>query len=143
MRSVTTLKMLVLLTCLSTGGAALADPGNGQGRGHNKGGYYSARSESVVIVNDNDRGAIRSFLREKNCPPGLAKKDVPCVPPGQVKHQYNVGDVLVVDQPRSIWHALADIISPPPAGHRYVRTDTDVLLVTEGSNRIVDIIRAD
>lgn len=27
-----------------------------------------------------------------HCPPGLAKKAVPCVPPGRVKNRYKVGD---------------------------------------------------
>ena len=29
-----------------------------------------------------------------HCPPGLAKKTVPCVPPGQAKHLYRAGDYV-------------------------------------------------
>lgn len=29
-----------------------------------------------------------------HCPPGLAKKAVPCVPPGQVKNLYRTGDYI-------------------------------------------------
>ncbi|MEX5564695.1 excinuclease ABC subunit A [Pseudophaeobacter sp. 1A16562] len=39
-----------------------------------------------------------SFAAPKGCPPGLAKKSVPCVPPGQVgKHRgpHAVGDRLM------------------------------------------------
>jgi hypothetical protein len=32
----------------------------------------------------------------RNCPPGLAKKNVPCVPPGQAK-TYRIGDILPRD----------------------------------------------
>ncbi|WP_170606776.1 hypothetical protein [Ruegeria arenilitoris] len=35
--------------------------------------------------------------KSKHCPPGLAKKAVPCVPPGQVKNRYRVGDQIGSD----------------------------------------------
>lgn len=30
----------------------------------------------------------------KGCPPGLAKKNPPCIPPGQAKQAYRIGDSL-------------------------------------------------
>lgn len=37
-----------------------------------------------------------AFAKNKNghCPPGLAKKSVPCVPPGQAKKIYHNGDFI-------------------------------------------------
>ncbi|SLN68097.1 hypothetical protein [Ruegeria meonggei] len=32
-----------------------------------------------------------------HCPPGLAKKAVPCVPPGQAKNYYKKGDYIARD----------------------------------------------
>ncbi|WP_170463897.1 hypothetical protein [Ruegeria arenilitoris] len=32
-----------------------------------------------------------------HCPPGLAKKSIPCVPPGQAKKFYNTGDYITRD----------------------------------------------
>jgi Ni/Co efflux regulator RcnB len=32
-----------------------------------------------------------------HCPPGLAKKNPPCVPPGQARAQYDVGDRITDD----------------------------------------------
>jgi len=52
---------------------ALAKPGNGHGNPH----AYGAN------------GPVG--YGHGGCPPGLAKKAVPCVPPGQAKKLYNVG----------------------------------------------------
>ena len=43
--------------------------------------------------------AAGAYAAPKGCPPGLAKKAVPCVPPGQVKpsHGYQRGDVITGD----------------------------------------------
>ncbi|MBA4492102.1 hypothetical protein [Paracoccus sp. S1E-3] len=85
--------MIVLASVAAT--PVLADPGNGKGNGRgNKGGEQRRgdvdRHRNVIVVG--------------NCPPGLAKKDPPCVPPGQArKHDRDydrvyrrVGDVIRV-----------------------------------------------
>lgn len=69
-------------------------------------------------------------------PPGLAKKGG--VPPGQVR-QWQRGQVLPAGVahyalPRSLELALG----PPPAGHRYVRVATDILLLAIGTGIVVD-----
>lgn len=115
-------------------------------RGKHDDRYVHARGDNDVriVIGDNDRSVIRDFLRDdfrRDCPPGLAKKNNGCLPPGQAK-KFSRGDVLTV-RPQSIWHDLADLISPPPAGHRFVRVDRDVLLVSERNNRIIDLVTLD
>ena len=58
---------------------AVAKPGNGHGYGHGKG-------NAAFGVN----GPIGYGVG--GCPPGLAKKNPPCVPPGQAKKLYGLGD---------------------------------------------------
>lgn len=41
-------------------------------------------------------GQSSGFTRAADCPPGLAKKNPPCVPPGQA-HRYRRGDVIYGD----------------------------------------------
>lgn len=73
------MKQLILLagaTALAFAGAAVANPGHGHGNPHAYGvngpvGYGAG-----------------------GCPPGLAKKAVPCMPPGQAKKIYGVGQHL-------------------------------------------------
>jgi hypothetical protein len=61
----------------ATSGAALADPPPwAHGGGHGKHGGYEADS----------------YGGPRGCPPGLAKKHNGCLPPGQAKKMYGVGD---------------------------------------------------
>jgi Ni/Co efflux regulator RcnB len=73
-----------------------------------------------------------------HCPPGLAKKNNGCMPPGQAK-KWNVGQPL----PRDVVYypvpqPLIVQLGAPPAGHRYVRVASDILLVTVGTMMVVD-----
>jgi hypothetical protein len=99
---------------------------------------------SFVIV-DHDRSTVSTYYREEfargNCPPGLAKKDNGCLPPGQAKK------IWVVDQPLAptvVYYPLpSDLFSrltPPPAGYQYVRVDDDVLLMQTASRSVVNLV---
>ena len=73
------MKQLFLLagaTALGIAAPALAKPGNGHGNSH---GY-----------DDHGRGSQYGY-GIGGCPPGLAKKNNGCMPPGQAKKLYNVG----------------------------------------------------
>jgi len=59
---------------------AVAKPGNGHGNPHNYGNAYAYGTQGPVGYGVG------------GCPPGLAKKAVPCVPPGQARKQFGVGD---------------------------------------------------
>jgi hypothetical protein len=70
------------VAALGVAGPALAKPGNGHGNGHGHGNAYGYNVENQGFGQGYGAGG---------CPPGLAKKAVPCVPPGQAKKLYNVG----------------------------------------------------
>ena len=67
--------------------AAVRQDANDRGRGNDNRAVVVDRRDSTV-VNVSGRGADRSFIRLGSrglidgCPPGLAKKNPPCVPPG-------------------------------------------------------------
>ena len=94
---------------------------------------------------DNDhRGMIRDYygqeFRRGNCPPGLAKKNNGCLPPGQAK-KWAMGrplprDVLIYDFPPDLLRQLGRT----PEGYRYVRVASDILMVAVGTNMVVDAI---
>ena len=74
------------------------------------------------------------------CPPGLAKKNNGCMPPGQAR-KWALGyplprDVVYYEVPRS----LVIQIGIPPSGYRYVRVATDILMIAIGTRMIVDAI---
>jgi Ni/Co efflux regulator RcnB len=106
-----------------------------------------AREEVKVgaYFNDQHREAARAYYSQhysnaKNCPPGLAKKNNGCMPPGQAK-KWSVGEplprgVTLYPVPRPVLVQLP----PPPYGYRYVRVGNDIVLVQTQNNLIVDII---
>ncbi len=76
---------------------AMAD--NGHGKGHGKG--NSGKHKQHKGPDRDHRGHARYVA---DCPPGLAKKNPPCVPPGQVGKRYGtrVGDTLRIGDYRII-----------------------------------------
>lgn len=96
--------------------------------------------------NDRHRTTVHDYYGEQfrrgHCPPGLAKKNNGCMPPGHAKRwtvgQPLPGDVVFYDVPAEI----VTVLGPPPAGHRYVRVARDILLITIGTGMVLDGIDA-
>ena len=95
--------------------------------------------------NDTQRTAVRTYYgkqyRAGNCPPGLAKKNNGCMPPGQAR-KWNVGralpgDVVYYSVPQSVIIQLG----APPTGQRYVRVGSDILLLGIGTRMVIDAIQ--
>lgn len=94
--------------------------------------------------NDGQRRHAHQWYGEQyragRCPPGLAKKNNGCLPPGQAR-KWAIGQALpagVVYYP--VPQAVAVQIGLPPAGYRYVRVANDILLLAIGSRMVVDAI---
>lgn len=118
---------------------------NDEQRGDDK---SRGRAESKIgkgeYFDDHRRAAAHDYYHEQirsgHCPPGLAKKRNGCMPPGQAR-KWTTGrplprDVIFYDVPP----ALVVKIGQPPAGHRYVRVATDILLIAIGTGMVVDAI---
>jgi len=110
----------------------------GEGKGHGKG------KGGKKHFDDDKRYEVRHYYEEQyrrgHCPPGLAKKDNGCMPPGQAK-KWRVGhplpkDVVIYDVPR----ALVVKIGVPPEGYKYVRVAADILLIAIGTRMVADAI---
>ena len=98
-----------------------------------------------VVVVDRDRTLVRTYYRNEyaagRCPPGLAKKNNGCLPPGQAKKMWNVGQPLppqVVYYPiqRELWTQL----TPPPYGYEYVQVDDDIVLMLTATRVIAALV---
>lgn len=99
------------------------------------GGYFQPQQRTAV------QAYYGPILQSGRCPPGLAKKNNGCMPPGQAK-AYTLGrplpsQVIYYDVPPSV--SLQ--IGLPPAGHRYVRVAADILLIAVGTGMVVDAIQ--
>lgn len=75
------------------------------------------------------------------CPPGLAKKTPDCVPPGQAKKAYRVGDVISWDDVHVVSQPGYYGLSTPPTGDRYAIVNGQLVRVDEESRQILSILR--
>lgn len=94
---------------------------------------------------DAQRTAANDYYRQQyrggNCPPGLAKKNNGCLPPGQAR-KWAMGRPLpgdVVYYP--IEPGIQIRLGTPPAGYKYVRVASDILLIAVGTSMVVDAIQ--
>ena len=99
-----------------------------------------------TYFNDQQRTVVREYYvqnysNSNKCPPGLAKKNNGCMPPGQARN-WEVGQpvprgVTVYSVPQPVIVQLP----PAPYGYRYARIGGDIVLVQQQNNLIVDIIQ--
>jgi Ni/Co efflux regulator RcnB len=150
-------KPLARNLALSVAGVALvfaahASKPEWAGKGKNKHGEEEHRQEqgsSVEIrvggyFGDEQRHAAQDYYGQQkakgNCPPGLAKKNNGCMPPGQAKKwakgQVLPRDVVFYPVPKQV----SVRIGLPPQGYRYVRVANDILMIAIGTNMVVDAI---
>lgn len=98
------------------------------------GGYFQGSQRSVA------QSYYSQQFSTGRCPPGLAKKNNGCMPPGQAR-KWSVGQPL----PRDVVYyavppALVVQLGSPPQGYRYVRVATDILLIAIGTSMVIDAI---
>ncbi len=100
--------------------------------------------QQVVIV-DRDRDRVRSYYRTEyaagRCPPGLAKKNNGCLPPGQVNKSWVIGqplppEIVYYPMPRELWTQL----TPPPFGYEYVQVNDDIVLISIATRVIAGLL---
>lgn len=149
--------VLLLAGPLAAGPAAADKPAwagggdsqeKGKGKGHRGKGADRDGDRSVQRggdhFTDRHRVVIREYyaaeFRGGHCPPGLAKKNNGCMPPGQAK-KWRVGHPL----PQEVVYyelppALVVKIGAPPPGYRYVRVAADILLIAVGTGMVVSAL---
>lgn len=142
----------LLLSGAALASAAYATKPEWAGKGKGKQGEEEQRQEQGATVeirvggyfgDDQRRVATEYYGQEKakgRCPPGLAKKNNGCLPPGQAK-QWSKGQPLpsgLVIYP--VPKAVTVKIGLPPAGYKYVRIANDILLIAIGTSIVVDAI---
>ncbi|MBL8506665.1 MAG: RcnB family protein [Methylobacillus glycogenes] len=136
-----------------------ADPPHGKGNGgppghakqkqHKSDGARFSRQDGVNInidihFSNDQRTVVHEYYHRQytkgHCPPGLAKKNNGCLPPGQAK-KWRKGyplprDVIYYDLPPVIIARL----DPPPRGYKYVRVAADILMIAIGTGMVIDAI---
>jgi hypothetical protein len=97
------------------------------------------------VIVDRDRGLVHTYYRTEyaagRCPPGLAKKNNGCLPPGQVNRAWIIGqplppEIIYEPMPRELWTQL----TPPPYGYQYVRVNDDIVLIATATRVIAGLL---
>ena len=145
-----TASLIASLLCV---GPALAkdkdEDGHGKGNGKHSQKQEAKRERQEIkhgaYFNDQQRNAARQsyvqyYSGGKQCPPGLAKKNNGCLPPGHARN-WAVGQpvprgVVLYSVPQPVLTRLP----PAPYGYRYGRLGGDVVLVVQSQNIVADII---
>ena len=84
-------------TAFALGTPALAKPDNGQARqgkvhgAKSHGKAHAAKTQRKHVVTLRNGGRLYALNARGSCPPGLAKKGNGCMPPGQARKAFNVG----------------------------------------------------
>ena len=91
--------------------------------------------------NDVSRQTVREYYAQgKRCPPGLAKKNNGCMPPGQAR-KWHVGQPIPRDvRPAPVPRDVLVLLPALPPGHQYVSHAGDILLIAASSRMVVDAI---
>lgn len=135
---------ICLAVALSSPAFAKNNGNHGNGHGKSKGRWENSESYNHgggKHSGRSDREVLREYVLghyRKNCPPGLAKKNPPCIPPGQAK-KFSVGDHLPEGGYEPLPDYVLDQLTPPQHG-MYVRMDRNVYLITEGTRKVLDAI---
>ena len=144
--------LVVLVPAICAGFASSAwadkdkDKDRGHGRGHGPPGQTVIVPQPVrVIVPDRDRTVVYTYYRTEfaagRCPPGLARKGNGCLPPGQARKLWAVGQPL---PPTVVYYPVPPVIvqqlAPVPPGYEYVQVDNDVLLMDMANRLVADAI---
>ena len=116
----------------------------GHGKGNSKGEGTPVEIRIGAYFEDHQRKEVQTYYGKQQasgkCPPGLAKKNNGCLPPGQAK-KWAMGQALpqdVVFYP--VPSEVTVKIGQPPAGYKYVRVANDVLLIAIGTMMVIDAI---
>src|SRR5512133_699672 len=142
------LKSLLIAALLGASAVAMAaKPEWVNQAGQNKSSPPAQATQEIQIgayFQDQQRQAVLQYyggLQAKGrCPPGLAKKNNGCMPPGQAK-KWSRGQPLpasLIQYP--VPRGVIAQIGLPPAGYKYVRVANDILLVALGTMVVVDAI---
>ena len=142
------LQSALVVAMLATSVTSMAGKPESAGQGKPKGQSSQGQGAPVIqaggYFREEQRQAVAryygSMQAKGHCPPGLAKKNTGCMPPGQAK-KWLIGQALPATLVQyQVPNAVIAQIGLAPSGYKYVRVANDILLVALGTMIVVDAI---
>lgn len=108
-------------------------------------GFPAVVPHQQIVIDDHDRDKVHTYYRAEyaagRCPPGLAKKNNGCMPPGLANRAWVIGQPLPAEivyhpMPRELWSQL----TPPPYGYEYARVNNDIVLISPATRVIAGLL---
>ena len=98
-----------------------------------------------ALITSRDRFAVYGYFRQEflagMCPAGLVKNSLGCQMAGEPKRQWALGKRLSPITPFFVLPLpLLARLSPPPGGVKYVRIDSDIVLMEVDTLRIIEFV---
>ncbi len=122
--------------------------GGGQGNKGGGDGNPGSKGKGPKKFESSERSSIQSWYREEytrtgNCPPGLARKNNGCMPPGQAKRMWNVGSPLPPDLSiEPLPPMLRGALVAPLPGYDYGYVGGEVIIFGVQSRVVIDFVPA-
>jgi len=135
---------VLALLVVASGTLAHADKPAAKSKGGDEYSHSGQGAGLQIYFTDDRSASARQYYAEHgragDCPPGLAKKNNGCLPPGQAK-QWHRGEPLpagvVYDD---IPGELVVVLGGVPSGSKVVRVDEDLLLISIATGIVLDAL---
>ena len=114
-------------------------------RAHSADTVFAVTAAPRPLVTSRERFAVYGYFRDEfrrgNCPAGLVKRPIGCQMPGEPKRQWTLGRRLSpTTQFFPLPLPLLGALPPPPSGVKYVRVDSDIVLMEVDTLRIIEFV---
>lgn len=104
--------------------------------------YISVLLAAVMVLSPVGQSAAQAKSKNGHCPPGLAKKNPSCVPPGQAKKSYRVGDRYDRYDHLNDYDRRRHNLPRLPRGESYYRVGDRFIRVDDDTREILELIEA-
>ena len=104
--------------------------------------YCAIFLSAIIILSPGGQSAAEAKSKFRNCPPGLAKKNPPCIPPGQAKKSYGIGDRYYDDDYLTDHDRNRYGLPWLPRGESYYRVGDSFIRVDNETREILELIEA-
>lgn len=95
---------------------------------------------ALLVLSPVGPSVAQAQSARNNCPPGLANKNPPCVPPGQVRESYRIGERYAEDGYWTDDDRVRYGLPRLPRGESYYRVGDSFLRVDDETRLVLELI---